>query len=852
MATDLDRAKRISRAVRDPIPPSPATRMRTHKAFFSEENFLKLWPNHVSDLDLADLKRSHLAIPLTSLYIVLFLATLAVTFLNTFNNSLGKQFLSLEGSNQFQYCELEPQPLTASFSGDFLGRWSTNPSFTGNNSIYELRFFGSVVSEEQYRGTMSEFRSQLREVGAKSSQRDYIWATIAWSTFRARNPLTGMSLLTNAKPNVVISDLTKITDVNAGVCYVKPTMTMTSDAFKLNINYPIGWPVQVDQINPGKSLPSGIANFKKLVFIKTPQASADCKKVCRAHSTDKFPLVCKAGMLFPGLDTSINPSLARICTAGSTFWRTISPVTGPLLLMNNKSCMSQFATGSAYETICSSDLFHGAQTAVKNSTFDVLCPCAPAYTEPCPHLWNIKDDFLFNQSKAQDPNTFPVSLDTRSLFLATAVNFGIVKTSTLQKVTNRRIDSIFKAWGGSQFPSINFFLDPEFERMTPIVCFDKAWIKALGVVLNDYPEYCVVQNEGYGGNSRLVLGFPIFTGTNGVYNSCKCPAGGSDPVCNNLDSTLHVLWFNQHNDGYTVMLRSLTALAVKALAHGFDGDLYLADAFNTASSNGQFSLNGSNPLCPGFKCFLMSFDLHKDELTRLLSINENQVDISLLSNETYSFNSSWLVQNSNFQWLPNIPQPATISLQKITCVDTIYQEKALDGLCSNPPSNLSLPYYKCTTSPSSAIISSFGSAAGITGLLSSAVFAVILYFIVAMANRHVGCSMTASELDGVVVANTRQRIDARLAHIEELLESLTEVAVTSSHEGGAFQKLIQLYERKLQTGMEEARPTSFDLASAYGGGGGGGKGADGTELELVRNAGTRNPISPSRLNPMQM
>jgi hypothetical protein len=858
---ELERARRISGAVIDRIPPSAPH----HPAFFSVESLLKLWPSHVSDVDHGDLKRSKLAIPLTTIYILLFLGSLVATFYVTLQNTIGKQFLSLDGSNNFQNCEMQPQPITSKFSADFLGRWSTNPSYTSNNTIYELSFFGSLISDNQFRSTMEGFRRELYELGVRSSRRDFVWSAVAWSTFRAHNRETGMTLLTNAMPNIVLDDLTTKSDVYANRCLVKPVISMTSDSTKIDIEYDIRWPVVTGQLNLDRLVNTSVQNLAVMKFVKAKLMKNDmtnCDTVCRAlkSSDNDVPLSCKSGIDYS--QYAQNPSFKSNCP---TPQKTVQYTAGPIIISNNRTCI--IPTGPTPQTMCdaisnssisSSVIKLASDLSTKNSdsTFEVLCPCGPAYTEPCAELWNIKKDFLFNAERAKNPNIFPVRLDTRSIFLATAVNFGIVSTKTLMKVTNRRIDTIFQAWSGSKWPSINYFIDPEFAHMTPIICLNKQWIQALGgPELPIYPEFCLVSNEGYAGNTRITLGFPIMSGTNSLYNSCKCDNGGGNKAeCNNLNTTLHVLWFRDADRGYIDMLRSLTALTFQALRHGKEGDIFISDMFYAASILQSKKNSTNNPLCPGSKCFLMSINLYKNELTRFLSINENEIDFSLLSNETYSFSSKFLL-DSGFEELPNTPFPPFLSLQKITCVNTIYQSVAMDHLATKPPMDLNLPYYKCTTSVSAAYLGSFGSAAGSTGLLSSAVFAIILYLVLMCVNNDKICNYANAEVDGLVLSSARHRIDTRLAHVEELLETLTEVAVTNSHNGPAFQSLIKLFETKqIVDSAKNARPTSFDLASAYCDDGiNGQSAASGAYLGDCEMTASKNPIVPNakhlRLSP---
>jgi hypothetical protein len=455
-----------------------------------------------------------------------------------------------------------------------------------------------------------------------------------------------------------------------------------------------------------------------------------------------------------------------------------------------------------------------------------ICPCAPAYVEPCPKLFNISQSFQWNVFAAPDPSSFTMRFDTRSLFLATAVNFGMVSLAALQKVTHKGVDQRFRRWvGRDDYPSINFYMDPMYSPMTPIVCIDKAWINALktGLTISGNPEYCLVVDNGVGPQSRLILAFPIIANAHMIFKECLCANGGRDKLqCNGLNIDVSLL-FSRDQNSYTPLLIEGLKLASLLQEDEQNGDLTMTNAvYNHIEYQKQFGGPFSD------NAFLLSYTLQKNELTQFLDINQYGLDFSLISESTFTVGAGDMF--------------AGTVLPTLTCTNTIYQKNAMQSMTAQPPMNLTYPYYKCHSTKESAIVSSFGSAAGTTSLLASGAFGLLGIFLI----------VTCRGVMKRRVRFTRESVAERFERIEELIECLTEVSVLG---GGskAYAKLLRVHEQiKADEDLLDARASQFDLSVAYG------DAANSPSLEMrpistgLRGGGSsRLLVSPVVLNPLK-
>lgn len=735
---------------------------------------------------------------------------LAVTFYLTYSSNTGKQFLSLETSNEFQVCEVELQPLYGTFYADFLGRWSTNPLYSANNSVYELSFFGSIVDKQTYREVMKSFSHKLKLLGEKSTSRDFAWSGLAWSAFSARDASSRMKFVTNAQPNIILSDASLLADNNQHLCTIKPRITLSSDSTKIEVKYKIAFPPAETELNPHVEVMNDYDIMNATTFVSydpRAQRDTDCNQVCSALPLNKLiPNECRRNVLASGPLISSNVDVKKVCPRGFNTKYFSYRASDPFLL--DTATGSCFIPSDASKYLSCTTKFADMPHVGFPANFSILCPCVPAYVEPCPQLFRIAENMQYVYEKS--PEEFPMRFDTRSIALATAVNFGIIKLADLQKVTYRSIDAIFRQWANNpHYPSINFYIDEKFAPMTPIICIDRFWLEQIvhSPIIGD-PEYCLVINDGTGGQARLVLAYPTMMSTNALYEQCKCKNGAEKLAeCNQLNTDLNLLFFKDQST-YTDILLSGYRLSTLLHQDPQNGDQDIMDKFHATISSPESRAS----LCPKGDCFVLSFQIAKDELTRFLPINKFGVDFALLSKKTYT-----VTKNTSLSLGAVLPT--------ITCTNTIFQDQALELLSQEPPTDLTFPYYKCRTSNDAAIVGSLGSAAGITGLLASAVFGILVYLIVFCVNKFPrSCSSSAHAHGGRVISSAKVRTEERFIRMEKLLASLTELAVTSSQTDGskrsaAYHRLLNHFEAMQRLGeKEDARPTSFDIASAYGDG----------------------------------
>ena len=83
--------------------------------------------------------------------------------------------------------------VVGTFQGDVFGRWETDAKFKSNSSAFVLEFQGSTIGNTDYQNTMKTFRTKLKALSAKSSNRDAGWNAVMWSAFVLYDPDARMS-----------------------------------------------------------------------------------------------------------------------------------------------------------------------------------------------------------------------------------------------------------------------------------------------------------------------------------------------------------------------------------------------------------------------------------------------------------------------------------------------------------------------------------------------------------------------------------------------------------------------------------------------------------------------------------
>jgi len=157
--------------------------------------------------DPGDLAKHGVLIPMTMLYIGVFVATLFFFTINNANQIAAQNFLSLTADSGF-ICNTVPLYITASFYGDLNGAWSTNGDFQSNASFYQLDFSGAAVTPGAFRSNMEYFKSQLQIIGTKMQTRDSLFSLLALASFgEIASDGTGLTFSVGVLPVQVFANM---------------------------------------------------------------------------------------------------------------------------------------------------------------------------------------------------------------------------------------------------------------------------------------------------------------------------------------------------------------------------------------------------------------------------------------------------------------------------------------------------------------------------------------------------------------------------------------------------------------------------------------------------------------------
>jgi hypothetical protein len=194
------------------------------KAFVpTSKTILTFFPENKT-VDVEDLHRLGLALPITVFYVSVFIACLAYFTASTTTTLVNQKFLSLDSTTADQSCISIPQTVTSSFKGDLSGAWEANSSFKANTSIFVLQMAGTSITLDTYRNVMATFDLKLEALGQRIAARDFAFGIISWATFRMVDVASRMSLLSNVDSTLIFNGMNPTGSVwsRDGVCLPQP------------------------------------------------------------------------------------------------------------------------------------------------------------------------------------------------------------------------------------------------------------------------------------------------------------------------------------------------------------------------------------------------------------------------------------------------------------------------------------------------------------------------------------------------------------------------------------------------------------------------------------------------------
>jgi len=144
----------------------------TLKGFF-EELFIDLYGFvRIGGVGMLDWRDSGMAMWLVFIHIFTFLASFIYFMYTLTLTDMSRQYLSIEGNSTERSCQMVPLQLTTTVEGDIHGNWATTTAFMQNLSIYQMSMTGTQITNVEYKGIFEKFKSQIKQLSARSSGRD--------------------------------------------------------------------------------------------------------------------------------------------------------------------------------------------------------------------------------------------------------------------------------------------------------------------------------------------------------------------------------------------------------------------------------------------------------------------------------------------------------------------------------------------------------------------------------------------------------------------------------------------------------------------------------------------------------
>ena len=584
-----------------------------------------------------DMKKLGILVPMTILYIFVFLGALLYFAIQGAYAIQGQQFLSANKQDG-SICATVASYITAIFEADLNGVWSTDSAnFQTNSSFYSIGFTGGAVDEAAFTKSMQSFQSRLIAAGAKASVRDVTYTLLIMSTLLWRFPETGIKFSTNADPDMAF----------------------------------------------GSSVPWSWA------------------------------IINHAGRCVPQNQTAIN---------GTTI-------------------------SSFYDKIGKNLVFRINGISV-DSTDSTL------YTEPCPkqlpslyHLLGYRSD--------KYGSMYDIKFDIRTVMDVVAINLGIYPKEDFNLLNIGMSPSVFGLPDGS------FYIDSFYKNFQPFFCLSDAakgnkgpdicFLALTGIKISDYDLGDILSYTLFYPTLTSYGEFPTHPPEQGP---CQCPRDKDSPSCNIPDHLLTL--FYDTGDPTMSSANNTNTVAIGKYFQQFlvndpdNGDLALNKVTYIFSYVGTLLwydgtvfdaqlAQAFNALCPNKKCAAMVMELTK--ASAFTPLTEQQLNLYGLTSQFVKNSTSGL----------NTSQPL------LMCSDLVSQQNAVSKLVNVPPVQLTMPFFNCHNTLSTALQTSIGIAQGYASLASQLCITVVTILIVQFFNRVKAKSPEEKLASAKAVAIVKQR-----------------------------------------------------------------------------------------------
>ena len=699
-----------------------------HLLLFCTKSFFLILPLfhlsfHLSD---SDWKETGWAVAIVILYyLAFFWAFFYFVYSLTLTGS-STTYLSLQGNSKVQTCDEIPITVTTTIYGDVYGRWSSDPLFLNNASIFALEFAGTNITTEQYTATMTSFKNQLKTLGAKAANRDVGWNSVMWSAFEFHDVKTGMTFYSIADPAYLYKSyvlMGLLTSAADGAC-INPFQLANWD---VSGNY-LSYISKVPAVSHAHTYAGGIPynytgwsadfGYGKLEYNYDYSTRGTCREesfVC-GYTNNKLPLD------FLGNEVIFN--------------------------------------GSDYHTSGGSG-----------------CPNQFPYFNYQPH-WQMPYQFT---------NVFENPFDIRTITSVIALNMNIGKLNTYQTVRSFADNWASGGLPGSFYYDPYFAgMEPFF--CVDKIAVSKSGVVPMTKAQIDGPELCFLAQPGVSGKLLYYptsLSFWQANDKNGTWHHCECPRDANEQSCNEraffislfydlmpggdltaqvpLNSSVNMVNFALQVQRFLLDDPLNGDLKMQTFFFQFYGSAWQNAAPAYAPSTPYVSINNLgmptdiNPgnttmrdwhlnewrkICPWGTCGSFLFYLQNDDNhATTLPVHDNFYQFSDFPyiNTTFTATSGTYYPNLNATWTPNnytmeglgygnkFWNQTTQHRKNMMCANTLYNEDMMSAFVKTYPVSFIEPYFVCKKTVLSALSDAVGNAAGTAGLVAAFAMAIFGY-----------------------------------------------------------------------------------------------------------------------------
>ena len=190
-----------------------------------EDWLLNLSPPTIGGVELRDMSRFNLTVPIASLYVITYTCILiGLTFYGT-RVQLNTKYLALDTNDPNSICKEVPQSVSGTYEGTWDGYWVTDQEFDFAKSLFAIEFTGSAIDVVDYHAAMQSFADKLAAYGEMAKNRNIAWAMLLYGSYSFNVPSARMRFYSTAEGSSLFFNKVQSISLSGrnGICNPYPT-----------------------------------------------------------------------------------------------------------------------------------------------------------------------------------------------------------------------------------------------------------------------------------------------------------------------------------------------------------------------------------------------------------------------------------------------------------------------------------------------------------------------------------------------------------------------------------------------------------------------------------------------------